>query len=129
MLTELPETVRIVLKYLCKFLLVVSEKSDINKMTPSNIAIVFAPNIFRPPGNDIYAQMQDSGLANRLFSTIVVKSGEVFKDEPDPAPFRMVAANCPPIPDKPVGLFEERPGPPPALPPKPTESPRIDTSM
>lgn len=32
-------------RYLVKFLAKLAEKSSINKMTPSNIAIVFGPNL------------------------------------------------------------------------------------
>ena len=97
-LKKLPLACRIILKYLIQFLEVVSHASEINKMAPSNIAIVFAPNILRPPGNDIFTQMQDSGLANRLFQVLIVRSENVFVDEPDPAPFREAAPNHPPIP-------------------------------
>merc|ERR1712137_367721 len=57
-LAALPFICRVILKYLMVFLCRVSKKSDINFMTPSNIAIVFAPNILRPVGNDIFAQME-----------------------------------------------------------------------
>lgn len=40
-----------VCRYLIKFLAKLSEMSDINKMSPSNIAIVIGPNLIWPPGD------------------------------------------------------------------------------
>jgi len=37
------------LKYLCVFLAEVAAKSDINKMTEKNLAVVFAPSLMQPP--------------------------------------------------------------------------------
>lgn len=36
------------LKYLCRFLVHVASREEVNKMTPQNLAIVFAPNLLRP---------------------------------------------------------------------------------
>lgn len=78
-LQRMPEMFRIIFKYLITFLRMVSLKADINKMTPSNIAIVFAPNILRPKGNDIFTQMQDSGDANRLFEGLIGHCDAIFE--------------------------------------------------
>ena len=39
-------------RYLIKFLAKLSEKSDVNKMSPSNIAIVMGPNLIWPQGGN-----------------------------------------------------------------------------
>lgn len=36
-------------RYLMKFLALLAEEQDVNKMTPSNIAIVLGPNLLWPP--------------------------------------------------------------------------------
>lgn len=41
------------LKFLIKFLAVLTKNSDINKMSPQNIAIVIAPNLIWSPQEDI----------------------------------------------------------------------------
>ena len=47
-LTMLPLSNRITIKYLFKFLHKISLQAEVNKMTPANIAIVFSVNVFRP---------------------------------------------------------------------------------
>ena len=46
-LKRLSEMHRDVLKYLFEFMLEISTMSDVNKMTPTNLAVVFGPSIFR----------------------------------------------------------------------------------
>ena len=38
-------------RYLIKFLAKLAEKEDVNKMSPSNIAIVIGPNLIWAPGD------------------------------------------------------------------------------
>ena len=45
MVNKLPKNNHTNVKYLVKFLAKLSAKSDVNKMTPGNIAIVFGPNL------------------------------------------------------------------------------------
>lgn len=45
LLKKLPRKNQIVLKYLFGFLLEVSRSAEVNKMTPSNLGIVFGPNL------------------------------------------------------------------------------------
>ena len=49
---KLPKTNFTNVRYLIKFLAKLAEKSDINKMTPSNIAIVFGPNLLWSENGD-----------------------------------------------------------------------------
>jgi len=48
-LRKLPKTNFALLQFLCKFLVSVSQHSESNKMNISNLAIVFGPNLIRPP--------------------------------------------------------------------------------
>ena len=48
-LEKLPEDNYLVLKFLVNFLAQVMERSDLNKMTAGNLAVVFGPNLCRPP--------------------------------------------------------------------------------
>ncbi|XP_055954874.1 rho GTPase-activating protein 8 isoform X2 [Patella vulgata] len=47
---EMPEDNYVVLKYVMQFLTLVVAKSDVNKMSPMNLAIVFGPNLVWPKG-------------------------------------------------------------------------------
>lgn len=51
--TLVPRQERFVLHYLVKFLVEVAAHSAANMMTPSNLGIVIAPNIFKLPDDDI----------------------------------------------------------------------------
>ncbi|XP_060570718.1 rho GTPase-activating protein 22-like isoform X3 [Ruditapes philippinarum] len=53
-MADLPQDNYNALKYLCNFLRKVANKTEINKMTPQNLARVFGPNIIRHP------QMEDN---------------------------------------------------------------------
>ena len=75
----LPRSHRVILKYLLTFLNNVSKKSDINKMKPANIAIVFAPNLLKPEGDDILTQIADSAYSNRLMEVFVTEYEKIFK--------------------------------------------------
>ena len=45
---KLPDQNYVVLKYLMEFLCLVDDRSDMNKMTASNLAVVFGPNLAWP---------------------------------------------------------------------------------
>lgn len=53
MLSRLPDDNYIVLKYLINFLIKVMDRSDMNKMTASNLAIVWGPNLAWPKNGHI----------------------------------------------------------------------------
>lgn len=48
-LEKLPEDNYLLLKYIVQFLSKVMDRSDLNKMTSSNLAVVFGPNLVRAP--------------------------------------------------------------------------------
>ncbi|KAK8392258.1 hypothetical protein O3P69_017684 [Scylla paramamosain] len=52
-LEKLPEDNYLVLKFLVNFLSKVMDRSDLNKMTASNLAVVFGPNLVRPRGGQM----------------------------------------------------------------------------
>jgi hypothetical protein len=53
-------------------------------MTPANIAIVFAPNLLKPLGDDLMQQMRDTEFSNRLMILFIAEFNVIFKDEPNP---------------------------------------------
>jgi len=74
----LPIGNRITVKYLVRFLSHVSKSSDVNKMTPSNIAIVFSPNLLKPIGDDVCMQIDDTPYSNKLMELFVTYYDEIF---------------------------------------------------
>ncbi|XP_076074903.1 rho GTPase-activating protein 44-like isoform X6 [Mytilus galloprovincialis] len=79
---DLPEPNYNNFRYLVKFLAKLSEKSDINKMTPSNIAIVIGPNLLWLEG-DAGASMASSGSVSNLFEMIVSNADWFFPEDID----------------------------------------------
>ena len=53
LIASLPEENRVLLRYLFNFLDDVSKLMEVNKMTPRNVAVVFAPNLIRPKEDTI----------------------------------------------------------------------------
>ncbi|XP_063597004.1 rho GTPase-activating protein 8-like isoform X5 [Penaeus indicus] len=53
LLEKLPEDNYLVLKFLVNFLSKVMDRSDLNKMTASNLAVVFGPNLVWPRGGQM----------------------------------------------------------------------------
>lgn len=75
----MPTTNRVATKYLFSFLNNVTKKSEINKMSPENLAIVFCPNILRSPSDDILEQMVDTEKCTRLIVLLITSYSEIFK--------------------------------------------------
>lgn len=48
-------------------------------MTPSNLAIVFAPTLYRPKDETFEVVIQDSGHANTLIETFITLYQELFQ--------------------------------------------------
>lgn len=77
-ISYLPQSHRKILNVLFSFLHRVSEHSDVNKMRPANLAIVFAPNLLRPPIESPEIVIGDSPHANGLISTLISQSSIFF---------------------------------------------------
>jgi hypothetical protein len=81
-LSFLPRANLMVVRYLVAFLAKVSAKSSVNMMTPSNLAIVFAPNLLRPPlsgEQEIAAMMEDTPFSNELLQTLISNFDTLFE--------------------------------------------------
>ncbi|XP_046660606.1 rho GTPase-activating protein 17-like isoform X2 [Homalodisca vitripennis] len=72
------------LRYLVKFLALLSQNQEVNKMTPQNIAIVVAPNLLWSPnddGNNINANMNTASLHSLILDSLVTYSDWFFPGE------------------------------------------------
>jgi hypothetical protein len=77
----LPKKNMQLLKTLCKFLNLVKRYSDSNKMNSSNLAIVFAPNLLKPKGEQLQMMMSDSPHTNGLMVTLIEEYELIFEAE------------------------------------------------
>lgn len=64
------------LKYLCAFMLTIADGSDLNKMTPLALAIVFGPNIFRC-GEGLEG-LRDQAYVNAVLLALLQEYEEIF---------------------------------------------------
>jgi hypothetical protein len=51
---------------------------DANKMTPNNVAIVFAPNILRPPNEDVAMVLRGCAAGNHLVRCMIEDYDIIF---------------------------------------------------
>jgi hypothetical protein len=56
--------------------------SDINLMTPNNVAIVFAPNILRPPNENVSLALLDCASSNNLVRCMIEEYDLIFGEVP-----------------------------------------------
>eukprot|EP00735_Rhodelphis_limneticus_P007191 TRINITY_DN19697_c0_g1::TRINITY_DN19697_c0_g1_i1::g.3343::m.3343 TRINITY_DN19697_c0_g1::TRINITY_DN19697_c0_g1_i1::g.3343 ORF type:complete len:514 (-),score=131.95,sp/Q9C0H5/RHG39_HUMAN/31.85/7e-55,RhoGAP/PF00620.22/9.2e-31,MyTH4/PF00784.12/4.8e-22,MyTH4/PF00784.12/5.9e+03 TRINITY_DN19697_c0_g1_i1:723-2156(-) len=71
---KLPPLQKAVLHHLCEFLKKISEKSSVNKMTPENLSIVFAPDLIRHPTNiDPMAALKNADT-EKQFTCHIIKN-------------------------------------------------------
>lgn len=87
---KLPKSHYEVLEYLMRHLVKVSGKSSINKMEPSNLAIVFGPSLIREPvvgdAGDMqaaYAGMINMSFQNELIENIITQTNWLFDGDLD----------------------------------------------
>ncbi len=76
----IPEANMKLLKSLCHFLNNVMQHQQINKMHSTNLAIVFAPNLLRPSGdNGLQLMTEDSKYSLGLMKTLVEEYKFIFE--------------------------------------------------
>ena len=76
----LPRTNFLVIKRLILLMTEVAAESETNKMTPSNLAIVFAPNMIKSRNEDLLTIMQDTPFINSFLRKVIESYHEVFDD-------------------------------------------------
>ncbi|KAM9959650.1 hypothetical protein ACTFIR_000733 [Dictyostelium discoideum] len=83
-IAHLPPFNRKVMKYIFSFLQKVVENSNVNKMTPDALSIVFLPTILRPQANTdleiLQFTVEDSKSTKTLMSSILLNYDEIFED-------------------------------------------------
>ncbi|KAJ3084935.1 N-chimaerin, partial [Quaeritorhiza haematococci] len=72
-------------EYLMRHLCRVAAESGVNKMEPSNLAIVFGPTLIRMPeeGQTAFTNMMNMALHNTIIEAILVQTEWVFDGSPD----------------------------------------------
>eukprot|EP01104_Vermistella_antarctica_P009740 TRINITY_DN2527_c0_g1_i1.p1 TRINITY_DN2527_c0_g1~~TRINITY_DN2527_c0_g1_i1.p1 ORF type:complete len:606 (+),score=131.74 TRINITY_DN2527_c0_g1_i1:253-2070(+) len=75
----LPVGIMMVVKFLMKFLHFVTQHADQNKMTPSNMAIVFSPTLLRPQEDDLAAVLEDTPFSNKLVELLLTNYEFLFE--------------------------------------------------
>ncbi|XP_022080812.1 protein FAM13A-like isoform X2 [Acanthaster planci] len=79
LLQQLPEEHYIVLRYLIRFLVMVSQYENTNKMNSMALAIVFGPNLFRcSAGLD---GLREQGITNIIVRMLIDDYEAIFKNE------------------------------------------------
>ncbi|XP_059204008.1 LOW QUALITY PROTEIN: rho GTPase-activating protein 17b [Centropristis striata] len=110
---RLPKTHKANLRYLVKFLAKLAQDSDVNKMTPSNIAIVLGPNLLWAKTEGTLAEMAAATSVHvvAIIEPIIQHADWFFPDDVDFNVSGMFAMPThPATPDPEPGLERRRPG-------------------
>jgi len=83
-INELPATSTALLKYLIRFLQEVEAQSHVNKMTVSNLAIVFGPNLIRAKVETVQCALE-MPLLQGIVQILIEHSETVWGIEPPPS--------------------------------------------
>ncbi|KAF2355569.1 Rho GTPase-activating protein domain [Trinorchestia longiramus] len=76
---QLPEDNYLVLKFLVNFLGKVMDRSDLNKMTAGNLAVVFGPNLCRPPiGGPQQISLSSMQAVNVFVETLLINHHSIL---------------------------------------------------
>eukprot|EP00727_Mastigamoeba_balamuthi_P013485 m51a1_g876 putative domain containing protein (481) ;mRNA; f:870306-872635 len=104
----LPRPNRLTLHYIMEHLVRVAAKSDVNMMTPQNLAIVFGPTILRASESEAQAAAADSDRVNAVCAAMIALFPEVFADIAKEAAAAKPRVRAPPLvpDDVPDGLIE-----------------------
>lgn len=79
---ELPQANQSVLKQIIQHLIKISQKSETNKMTIPNLAIVFGPTLFRLPSENPIRALTDAPLLSGCVQVLIREFDKVFGDSP-----------------------------------------------
>uniref|UniRef100_UPI0037E7BCC1 rho GTPase-activating protein 17b isoform X3 n=1 Tax=Semicossyphus pulcher TaxID=241346 RepID=UPI0037E7BCC1 len=110
---RLPKTHKANLRYLVKFLAKLAQDSEVNKMTPSNIAIVLGPNLLWAKAEGTLAEMAAATSVHvvAIIEPIIQHADWFFPEEVDFNVSGMFAMPThPATPDPEPGLERKRPG-------------------
>jgi len=83
LIESLPSTHKANLRYVIKFFSLIASQSDVNKMTPSNLAVVMAPNMLWSAKDDISVHMRESNLILNIVESMITYSDWFFPAEID----------------------------------------------
>eukprot|EP01103_Thecamoeba_quadrilineata_P012785 TRINITY_DN3383_c0_g1_i1.p1 TRINITY_DN3383_c0_g1~~TRINITY_DN3383_c0_g1_i1.p1 ORF type:complete len:477 (+),score=79.39 TRINITY_DN3383_c0_g1_i1:168-1598(+) len=78
LLSNLPAQNRLLLSFLFSMLACIAANSDVNKMTPDNLSIVFAPNLLRARSLTISQVMIDSPIINAFVRDMIIHQAALF---------------------------------------------------
>ena len=78
-MSEMPYAHKTLLKELLKLLSKVILKSNVNKMSSANVAIVFGPNLFRGQGSSMMSEIQDSQQINEVMKMLIENYHVLFE--------------------------------------------------
>ena len=81
LLTNIPQHNYNLLQYLCKFLQEVASNSETNKMTPMNLATVFAQSVIRPEDEDPAILMGTAQARTQIVFVLISQCDQIFKLE------------------------------------------------
>uniref|UniRef100_A0A1A8QX81 Rho GTPase-activating protein 17 n=1 Tax=Nothobranchius rachovii TaxID=451742 RepID=A0A1A8QX81_9TELE len=110
---HLPKANKANFRYLVKFLARLTQESEVNKMTPSNIAIVLGPNLLWAKTEGTLAEMAAATTVHvvAIIEPIIQHADWFFPDEVDFNVSGMFSMpSHPPTPDLDHGLDRKRPG-------------------
>lgn len=91
--SNLPRSVVVVLRYLFAFLNHLSEFSDENMMDPYNLAICFGPTLLPIPEDKDQVQYQN--LVNELIKNIIIYQEEIYPDDGGIVYEKYISTNVP----------------------------------
>jgi len=77
-LSSLPPVNKSLLRYLLELLDYIEKNSEVNKMTSSNLSIVFAPNLIRSPKESIQQAVMHAPIINSIMRAIIEHHSELI---------------------------------------------------
>ncbi|KAM4707697.1 rho GTPase-activating protein 45 isoform 2-T2 [Discoglossus pictus] len=102
LLKELPPENRATLQYLVQHMCRVSEQEHLNKMSPSNLGIVFGPALMRPRPTEATVSLSslvDYPHQARIVETLIVFYTTIFREPPrTPSPGQKTSDDMSPVP-------------------------------